>query len=86
MIRVLLVDDQPLVRAGLRRILSGREGFEVVGECDDGAGGGAPLALAAGGNGLRGLRERAELLGAELHAGPDGEGWCVEVVVPTRAG
>jgi len=52
----------------------------------NGAGGGAPLALAAGGNGLRGLRERAELLGAELHAGPDGEGWCVEVVVPTRAG
>ena len=38
MIRVLLVDDQPLVRAGLRRILSGREGFEVVGECEDGAG------------------------------------------------
>lgn len=37
MIRVLLVDDQPLVRAGLRRILSPREGFDVVGECADGA-------------------------------------------------
>lgn len=37
MIRVLLVDDQPLVRAGLRRILSAREGFDVVGECADGA-------------------------------------------------
>lgn len=36
MIRVLLVDDQPLVRAGLRRILRPRDGFEVVGECDDG--------------------------------------------------
>jgi DNA-binding NarL/FixJ family response regulator len=35
-IRVLLVDDQPLVRAGLRRILRARAGFEVVGECDDG--------------------------------------------------
>jgi DNA-binding NarL/FixJ family response regulator len=35
-IRVLLVDDQPLVRAGLRRILRPRGGFEVVGECDDG--------------------------------------------------
>jgi DNA-binding NarL/FixJ family response regulator len=35
-IRVLLVDDQPLVRAGLRRILRPRAGFEVVGECDDG--------------------------------------------------
>jgi DNA-binding NarL/FixJ family response regulator len=35
-IRVLLVDDQPLVLAGLRRILSPRHGFEVVGECEDG--------------------------------------------------
>lgn len=38
MIRVLLVDDQPLVREGLRRILHPDEGFEVVGECDDGDG------------------------------------------------
>ena len=36
MIRVLLVDDQPLVRAGLQRILHRRFGFEIVGECDDG--------------------------------------------------
>ena len=36
MIRVLLVDDQPLARAGLRGILRLRAGFEVVGECDDG--------------------------------------------------
>jgi DNA-binding NarL/FixJ family response regulator len=35
-IRVLLVDDQPLARAGLRRILRPRAGFEVVGECADG--------------------------------------------------
>jgi DNA-binding NarL/FixJ family response regulator len=35
-IRVLLVDDQPLARAGLRRILRPRAGFDVVGECDDG--------------------------------------------------
>jgi len=35
-IRVLLVDDQPLARAGLRRILRPRAGFEVIGECDDG--------------------------------------------------
>jgi DNA-binding NarL/FixJ family response regulator len=38
MTRVLLVDDQPLVREGLRRILHPDEGFEIVGECDDGAG------------------------------------------------
>jgi DNA-binding NarL/FixJ family response regulator len=36
LIRVLLVDDQELVRAGLRRILHPDEGFEIVGECEDG--------------------------------------------------
>jgi DNA-binding NarL/FixJ family response regulator len=35
-IRVLIVDDQPLVRAGVARILGPDDGFEVVGECDDG--------------------------------------------------
>lgn len=37
MIRVLLVDDQQLVREGLRRILHPEEGFEIAGECGDGA-------------------------------------------------
>jgi DNA-binding NarL/FixJ family response regulator len=36
MIRVLLVDDQQLVREGLRRILHPDEGFDIVGECADG--------------------------------------------------
>lgn len=36
MIRLLLVDDQPLVRAGLRRILEPIGRFTIVGECDDG--------------------------------------------------
>jgi DNA-binding NarL/FixJ family response regulator len=36
-IRVLLVDDQELVRAGLKRILHPDEGFEVAGECADGS-------------------------------------------------
>lgn len=35
-VRVLLVDDQELVRSGLRRILRRRAGFEVVAECEDG--------------------------------------------------
>jgi DNA-binding NarL/FixJ family response regulator len=35
-IRVLLVDDQELVRAGLRGILREQFGFEIVGECADG--------------------------------------------------
>jgi DNA-binding NarL/FixJ family response regulator len=37
MIRVLIVDDQELVRTGLRGILRERHGFDVVGECSDGA-------------------------------------------------
>ena len=35
-IRVLLADDQPLVRTGLRRILTPRDDFDVVAECSDG--------------------------------------------------
>ena len=37
MIRVLLVDDQELVRVGLRRILHPDEGFDIVAECSDGS-------------------------------------------------
>lgn len=36
-VRVVLVDDQELVRSGLRRILRRRDGFEIVAECSDGA-------------------------------------------------
>jgi DNA-binding NarL/FixJ family response regulator len=35
-IRVGLVDDQAIVRAGVARILSPEDGFEVVAECGDG--------------------------------------------------
>lgn len=35
-VRVLLVDDQELVRTGLRRVLRPRDGFDIVGECGDG--------------------------------------------------
>lgn len=38
-IRVLLVDDDPLVRAGLSLMLSGSERLRVVGEAGDGAAG-----------------------------------------------
>lgn len=36
MIRLLLVDDQQLVRAGLARIFEGDQDLEIVGECSDG--------------------------------------------------
>ena len=36
MIRVVVVDDQPVVRSGIVRILGPDDGFEVVAECGDG--------------------------------------------------
>ncbi|MFC3997929.1 response regulator [Nocardiopsis sediminis] len=36
MIRVLLVDDQPLLRSGFRALLEAEEGIEVVAEASDG--------------------------------------------------
>ena len=35
-IKVLLVDDQQLIRAGFRMILDAEPDIEVVGECSDG--------------------------------------------------
>jgi DNA-binding NarL/FixJ family response regulator len=37
-VRVLLVDDDPLVRSGLKMMLGGAEGIDVVGEVGDGRG------------------------------------------------
>ena len=42
-IRVVLADDQSMIRAGLRSLLSGNAGIQVVGEAADGE---AALALA----------------------------------------
>src|ERR687894_560175 len=36
-IRVLLVDDHPMVRTSLSEVLSDEEGVTVVGECEDGS-------------------------------------------------
>ncbi|GAA1286680.1 hypothetical protein GCM10009609_60760 [Pseudonocardia aurantiaca] len=43
-----------------------------------------PSAGGEPGHGLTGMRERLELAGGRLHAGPDGPGWRVtaEVAVP----
>ncbi|HMH37687.1 MAG TPA: DNA-binding response regulator, partial [Streptosporangiaceae bacterium] len=37
MIRVLLADDQALVRAGFAALLDAQDGIEVVGQAADGA-------------------------------------------------
>jgi len=36
MIRVLVVDDEPLARSKIRTFLEPHRDFEVVGECGDG--------------------------------------------------
>jgi DNA-binding NarL/FixJ family response regulator len=36
MLRLVLVDDHPVVRAGLCAVLATEPGFEVIGECSDG--------------------------------------------------
>jgi signal transduction histidine kinase len=63
------------------RIAYAPEGVELVVE-DFGAG--APVAVGAGsdGYGLTGMRERAELLGGRLRAGPTGDGFRVELWLP----
>lgn len=54
------------------------------------AAGDAPLPEAgdrpmAGGRGVQGMRERAQLLGGELHAGPAADGWRVTARLPLRS-
>lgn len=39
-----------------------------------------------GGRGIRGMRQRVELLGGALHAGPDGDEWSVVASIPATAG
>jgi signal transduction histidine kinase len=48
--------------------------------------GASGLAATGGGYGLRGMRERAQLLGGTLDAGPAANGWRVELRLPASAG
>jgi DNA-binding NarL/FixJ family response regulator len=36
-VRILVVDDHPIVRQGLKTLLEGHTGWEVIGEASDGA-------------------------------------------------
>ena len=71
MIRVLIVDDHPVVRQGLRALLGVQDGFSVVGEADDGL---SALSLAAS------LRPHIVLLDLKL-PGMDG----IEVLKSLRS-
>ena len=63
--RVMLADDHPLVRAGVRRVLEGEPGIEVVGEA------------ASGTETLRALRTvQPDVLLLDLNM-PDGDGFSV---------
>jgi signal transduction histidine kinase len=45
--------------------------------------GASALAATGAGYGLQGMRERLELVGGSLTAGPRGDSWCVRAEVPT---
>ncbi|WP_405715424.1 histidine kinase [Streptomyces xanthophaeus] len=49
---------------------------------DDGAGKSRPPASAPSGHGLIGMRERVDLLGGRLHAGPTAQGWHLTAELP----
>ena len=92
MITVLLADDEPLVRGGLRAILDAEDDIEVLAEAGDGAealdvevldDGRGPLVPAQGGHGLVGMRERLAAYGGGLEAGPvPGGGFAVRARLP----
>ena len=75
------------VRVGLE-IDVAASGVVVLQICDGGRPPGAgiasthSLAHSGGGYGLRGMRERAQILGGSLLAGPEGDGWRVELQLP----
>jgi two-component system, LytTR family, response regulator len=72
-LRVLIVDDEPLARAGIRDLVARDPGFEVVGECGDG-----PSAIDA----IRGLAPDLVLLDIQMPE-PNGFG-VIDAIGPER--
>jgi signal transduction histidine kinase len=54
----------------------------VTSQPPDGSRPATDVSTRGGGYGLTGMRERAELLGGTLAAGPSGSTWRVELVLP----
>jgi signal transduction histidine kinase len=71
----------PAARASLRvEVTDG----DVLWSVTDDGGGVVPGLPSGGGHGLTGMRERVEVLGGRLTAGPAAGGWRVETVLPER--
>jgi len=69
--------------AACRVTVDAREGAAVVLTVRNGPPGRDPVPSEHGGHGLRGMRERAELVGADLRHGPTPDGgWEVRLVLP----
>jgi signal transduction histidine kinase len=70
------------------RLLVEMRGREVVWELVDDGGDGSPQVPQppGGGHGIAGMRERVEVLGGQLEAGPDGPGWRLRTELPERIG
>ncbi|MFE0458320.1 sensor histidine kinase [Kitasatospora sp. NPDC058965] len=64
------------------RYLDGEVELEIRNAAAPAAPVSAELAESGSGYGLLGMRERAELLGGSLQAGPDGDGWLVRLRLP----
>ncbi|WP_250033259.1 sensor histidine kinase [Paractinoplanes maris] len=73
----------PEARARLRVAVGAGD---VVWEVSDDGGAGPVRATPGGGHGLTGMRERVEVLGGTLTAGPEGSGWRVATVLPVHSG
>ncbi|WP_445527843.1 sensor histidine kinase [Streptomyces cyslabdanicus] len=91
-VRVRIAVERARLRLEVRNSLTGA-GSTAGGAVSTAGGGGSTAdavraaggaVRAGGGRGLRGIRERAALLGGEARAGRDGDGWLVRVDLPLR--
>ncbi|RZU49224.1 signal transduction histidine kinase [Krasilnikovia cinnamomea] len=68
------------------RLRVGMRDGDLEWEVRDDGGGTPPAAVPSGGHGLTGMRERVEVLGGRLSAGPAEGGWRVHTTLPATVG